>query len=188
MDELITLVIIAAAIIFKVVGTKLGSSGGDEVFPNIPVDSDMKKYLDDDDDIVNAEEEFHDPYFRQMPVIDEEVIEEAERALPVQPVQSMQPQQVPTALHQPKPVHQPDAPQEAYQQAEFPTVNIDRAGITKFINEQGYLTYLVRSVRIHGYLKSLLSLASLLTQANIYPKASDEVADEVVDMIRAYVE
>ena len=86
MDELITLVIIAAAIIFKVVGKKLGSSGGDEVFPTIPVDPDMKKYLDDDDDIVNAEEEFHDPYFRQMPVIDEEVIEEAERALPVQPV------------------------------------------------------------------------------------------------------
>ena len=108
-----------------------------------------------------------------------------ESTIPVQPVQ---PQQVPTALHQPKPVQQPDAPQEAYQQAEFPTVNIDRAGITKFINEQGYLTYLVRSVRIHGYLKSLLSLASLLTQANIYPKASDEVADEVVDMIRAYVE
>jgi hypothetical protein len=91
MDELITVVIIVAAIVFKVVGKKLGSSGGDEVFPTIPVDPDMKKYLDDDDDIVNAEEEFHDPYFRQMPVIDEEVIEEAERALPVQPVQFVQP-------------------------------------------------------------------------------------------------
>ena len=70
MDELITIVIIAAAIIFKVVGKKLGSSGGDEVFPTIPVDPDMKKYLDDDDDTV----------------VDEVVIEEAERALPVQPV------------------------------------------------------------------------------------------------------
>ena len=50
------------------------------------------------------------------------------------------------------------------------------------------MTYLIRSVRIHGYLKSLLSLASLLTQANFYPKASDEVANEVVDMIRSYVE
>lgn len=103
-------------------------------------------------------------------------------------VQPAHPQQVPTPLHQQKPAQQHDVPQETYQQAEFPTMNIDRTGITKFINEQGYLTYLVRSVRIHGYLKSLLSLASLLTQANIYPKASDEVADEVVEMIRAHVE
>ena len=65
MDELITIVIIAAAIIFKVVGRKLGSSGGDEVFPNIPVDSDMKKYLDEEDDVVD---------------------DETERSLPVQPV------------------------------------------------------------------------------------------------------
>ena len=86
MDELITLVIIAAAIIFKVVGKKLGSSGGDEVFPTIPVDPDMKKYLDDDDDMVDDETEFHDPFFRSKPVVDEVVIEEAERALPVQPV------------------------------------------------------------------------------------------------------
>ena len=91
MDELITLVIIAAAIIFKVVGKKLGSSGGDEVFPTIPVDPDMKKYLDDDDDMVDDETEFHDPFFRSKPVVDEVVIEEAERALPVQPVQSVQP-------------------------------------------------------------------------------------------------
>lgn len=86
MDELITLVIIAAAIIFKVVGKKLGSSGGDEVFPTIPVDPDMKKYLDDEDDMVDDETEFHDPFFRSKPVVDEVVIEEAERALPVQPV------------------------------------------------------------------------------------------------------
>ena len=70
MDELITIVIIAAAVIFKVVGKKLGSAGDDEVFPTIPVDPDMKKYLDEDDDTV----------------VDEVVIEEAERALPVKPV------------------------------------------------------------------------------------------------------
>lgn len=36
---------------------------------------------------------------------------------------------------------------------------IDREGITKFINEQGYLTYIVRAVKINSYLKSLMSLA-----------------------------
>lgn len=110
---------------------------------------------------------------------------QAEVTVSVQPVH---PQQVPTHLYQQKHVQQQEETQETYQQVEFPTVNIDRAGITKFINEQGYLTYLVRTVRIHGYLKSLLSLASLLTQANIYPKASDDVTNEVVDMIRSYVE
>ena len=39
---------------------------------------------------------------------------------------------------------------------------IDREGITKFINEQGYLTYIVRAVKINSYLKSLMSLAGLL--------------------------
>lgn len=107
----------------------------------------------------------------------------------VTPVQQVQPQPTPVVVtQQKKEAEQPVAQQENYQQAEFPTVNIDRAGITKFINEQGYLTYLVRSVRIHGYLKSLLSLASLLTQINIYPKASEEVSNDVVDMIRAYVD
>ena len=33
---------------------------------------------------------------------------------------------------------------------------IDREGITKFINEQGYLTYIVRTVKINSYLKSLM--------------------------------
>ena len=104
-------------------------------------------------------------------------------------VQPVHPQQVPTPLYPQKTEgKEPEVPQEIYQQAEFPMVNIDRAGITKFINEQGYLTYLIRSVRIHGYLKSLLSLASLLTQANIYPKASSEVTNEVVGMIRSYVD
>ena len=44
---------------------------------------------------------------------------------------------------------------------------IDREGITKFINEQGYLTYIVRAVKINSYLKSLMSLAGLLSQFNI---------------------
>lgn len=54
-----------------------------------------------------------------------------------------------------------DIPQMSF----YPT--IDRERITKFINEQGYLTYMVRSVKINSYLKSLMSLAGLLTQFNI---------------------
>lgn len=60
---------------------------------------------------------------------------------------------------------------------------IDREGIIKYINEQGLLTYFVRSARIHSYLKSLLDLASLLTQSNVYPRANSEVTAEVVKMI-----
>ena len=87
MDEIITIVIVAAAIIFKVVSKKLGSAGsGDEVFPTIPVDPDMRNYPETETDMATAEEEFKDPFFRTKPVVDEVVIEEAERALPVQPV------------------------------------------------------------------------------------------------------
>lgn len=67
-------------------------------------------------------------------------------------------------------------------------LEIDREGITKFINEQGYLTYLVRTVKINSYLKSLLSLAGLLTQTNIYAAANDEIKDEVTEMIHAYIQ
>ena len=67
-------------------------------------------------------------------------------------------------------------------------VDIDREAITKFINDQGLLTYMVRSVKINSYLKSLLSLASLLTQNCIYRNAADEVKDEVTDMMRAYID
>lgn len=68
----------------------------------------------------------------------------------------------------------------------FPT--IDREGITKFINEQGYLTYMVRAVKINSYLKSLMSLAGLLAQFNICITATDEVKNDVVEMIHTYVE
>ena len=70
----------------------------------------------------------------------------------------------------------------------FPELSIDREGITRFINEQGYLTYLVRTIKINSYLKSLLSLAGLLTHNLIYQNANDEVTGEVTDMIRAYVD
>lgn len=73
-------------------------------------------------------------------------------------------------------------------QMRIPDCYLDREEITKFINDQGLLTYLVRSVKINSYLKSLLSLASLLTQTNIYRDAADEVKDDVVKMIHAYIE
>ena len=41
----------------------------------------------------------------------------------------------------------------------LPSLSIDREAIIKFINNQGYLTYLVRIVKINNYLKSLLKIA-----------------------------
>ena len=64
---------------------------------------------------------------------------------------------------------------------------LEREEIIKFINGQAYLSYLVRRVRINSYLKSLLSLAGLLTQNDIAPDANHEVKTDVTDMIRAYV-
>lgn len=63
---------------------------------------------------------------------------------------------------------------------------IDREAIIKSINEQGLLTYLVRTARISSYLKSLLSLASLLTQFNICPAAGDEIRNEITGRIHTY--
>lgn len=64
---------------------------------------------------------------------------------------------------------------------------IDREGITKFINEQGFLTYIVRSVKVNSYLKSLVSLAGLLSQFNISLTANDEIKNEVSEMIHSYI-
>jgi hypothetical protein len=85
MDGIITIVIVAAAIIFKVVGKKLGSAGSDEVFPPLPVDPDMRNFpdhvggLQDAEDLVDEE------------LVDEVVIEEVERALPVKPAKPVTP-------------------------------------------------------------------------------------------------
>lgn len=80
----------------------------------------------------------------------------------------------------------PESPQVNYQQMSLVLV-LDREDVIRFINEQGYLTYQIRSVRINNYLKSLLSLAGLLTQNLIYANANEEVRNEVTDMIRSYV-
>ncbi|MBR4657389.1 MAG: DEAD/DEAH box helicase family protein [Oscillospiraceae bacterium] len=65
---------------------------------------------------------------------------------------------------------------------------IDRVEIIDFINAKGFLTYYVRQDRINDYLKSLLDLATLLTHNVIYLGARDEVIDDVIGMIRAYVD
>lgn len=70
----------------------------------------------------------------------------------------------------------------------LPSLSIDREAIIKFINNQGYLTYLVRNVKINNYLKSLLSLAGILTQSNIFAGANEELEKEVIAMIRQYIE
>ena len=66
--------------------------------------------------------------------------------------------------------------------------DIDRVEIIDFINAQGYLTYFIRHDRINDYLKSLLDLADLLTHNLIYQNARDEVIDDVLGLIRSYID
>lgn len=65
---------------------------------------------------------------------------------------------------------------------------LDRVEIIDFINAKGYLNYYIRQDRINDYLKSLLDLANLLTHNAIYLGARDEVIDDVIGLIRSYVE
>ena len=65
---------------------------------------------------------------------------------------------------------------------------LNREEIIDFINSQGFLTYLVRQDRINDYLKSLLDLATLLTHNLIYLNARDEVIDDVIGLIKSYVD
>lgn len=97
---------------------------------------------------------------------------------------SSQPEKPSTVESPTKPVNNDDENQ--YKQTSF-LPEIDREDVIKFINEQGFLTYLIKDVRINSYLKSLLSLAGLLTQNLIYVNANDEVKNEVTDLIRSYI-
>lgn len=65
---------------------------------------------------------------------------------------------------------------------------LDREGVVKAINDSGLLSYDVRNVRINNYLNSLYGLARLLRQSGKYPDAADDVLEEIVKMIREYVE
>ena len=88
-----------------------------------------------------------------------------------------------------KPQTQTEPQKEPIDNRQFSfTSMIDRESVTRFINESGFLTYVIRKVKINSYLKSLLSLAGLLTQNLIYQKANDEVKDEVTDLIRNYIQ
>lgn len=82
---------------------------------------------------------------------------------------------------------QPAQPTETAYQEFIPGVTIDREGIVRAINDAGLLTYDVRRVRINDYLKSLFSLARLLTQSGLCSTASYDVQNEIVEMIHRYV-
>lgn len=64
----------------------------------------------------------------------------------------------------------------------------DREAVMKFINDLGLLSYNVRTLRINDYLKSLYKMAHLLTMSKLHREAIREVQDEIVEMIRNYVE
>ncbi len=66
--------------------------------------------------------------------------------------------------------------------------NIDKEAITKFINDEALLTYVVRSVKITSYLKSLTSLVTLLTHSDIDQSAIGTVTKDVVEMIYVFAE
>ena len=74
------------------------------------------------------------------------------------------------------------------EQRELFVSTIDREAITKFINDSALLTYVVRSVKISSYLKSLTSLCSLLTHQNIDLSALGTITKDVVEMIHQYAE
>lgn len=105
------------------------------------------------------------------------------------PLKQPTPQQGPTMFYPRPNIKTPAAEQLPEVQAEqmtLPGLEIDREAIIKYINEQGLLTYLVRTARISSYLKSLLDLATLLAMFNICPSAGDKIREEVTDKIRAY--
>ncbi|MBO4926776.1 MAG: DEAD/DEAH box helicase family protein, partial [Clostridiales bacterium] len=81
----------------------------------------------------------------------------------------------------------PAEPDFVYNQMEI-TMSIDREAVTKFINEQALISYVVRQQRTYSFLKSLLDLASLLTITNIYREASESVKQDVAEMIHSYIE
>ncbi len=99
----------------------------------------------------------------------------------------------PRTVTVPAPATAPEAPLNPL--AELPqgkqltlAPELDRVEIIDFINAKGYLNYYIRQDRINDYLKSLLDLANLLTHNAIYLGARDEVIDDVIGLIRSYVE
>ena len=64
-------------------------------------------------------------------------------------------------------------------------VEIDRKDIIRRVNQMGIIKYEVRTrqQKINDYLVALLNLSGILTRANIYPKASRMVRDDIVSII-----
>ena len=84
MDGLITVLIIAAAIIFKVVGKNLKSAAGDEVFPHVPFEPEDLPSVEEEEPV-----EEHKPLaVKRRAVAEKPLFEEAQRALPAKPVQT----------------------------------------------------------------------------------------------------
>ena len=105
-------------------------------------------------------------------------------------VRDVHPQSEPTPMvpaSQEYPAHVAK-PAEVGVQIRMAGVGIDREAITKFINDQSLLTFLVRSVKISSYMKSLLNLASLLTRENIFREATEAVKADVICMVRQCAE
>lgn len=100
-------------------------------------------------------------------------------------VRTVQPQADPLPAVK-QPVQQYGDVMHRYEQLPF-MPGLDREAVIRFINEQGFLTYMVKSVKINSYLKSLLSLAGILTQNLIYAEANDEIKAEVVDLMHQYI-
>ena len=71
---------------------------------------------------------------------------------------------------------------------DIPDPGFDREKVAKAINETGLLSYEVRRVRINDYLKSLFSLARLLSQSGLYYAAKTDVIKEIVEMIHHHIE
>jgi hypothetical protein len=90
MDGLITVLIIAAAIIFKVVGKNFKSAAGDEVFPHIPFEPEDLPSAEEDDSVeVPRPQVVVKPQVVERPTVSEKpLFEEAQRALPAKQVQT----------------------------------------------------------------------------------------------------
>ena len=82
MDGLITVLIVAAAIIFKVVGKKFDSASDNEVFPPVPFEPENLPSVEEEESV-----EAPRPHVVVTPAVSEKpFFEEAQRALPVKPV------------------------------------------------------------------------------------------------------
>lgn len=63
-----------------------------------------------------------------------------------------------------------------------------RIEVMKVINSKALVRYEVRKARVNNYLISLLKMARLLSQSNLYKAATKDVTDEIVDMIHNHCE